>query len=145
MSEVKLLPCPCCKGKAKTDEYHTDNGAPEHWYREYHTYHIKCEKCGLSMISDISMEDAIERWNARTYIDDAEQCSKSASVTNGDHIRSMSDDELAEFIFSQVQAKCSNNDCVGADYCYYHADWDGDCGYGCEQAIETWLKEKCEA
>lgn len=85
---------------------------------------------------------AIEAWNTRKPIDDM---SEPKITTNADRIRSMTDEELAEFIFSQVQAKCSNHDCVGADYCYYHADWDGECGYGCEQAIEAWLKEKCEA
>ena len=62
--------------------------------------------------------------------------------TNADRIRSMSDEELAEFIFSQVQAKCSNNDCVGADTCYYHADWNDKCADGCEQAIKRWLQSE---
>jgi len=60
--------------------------------------------------------------------------------TNGDKIRAMTDEELADFVYSQVIAKCNNHDCVGADYCYYHADMNSSCGNGCEQAIVKWLK-----
>lgn len=69
---------------------------------------------------------------------------EKAKQTNADRIRSMTDEELAEFIFSQVQAKCSNHDCVGADFCYYHADWNGACGSGCEHAIIKWLQKDSE-
>ena len=64
--------------------------------------------------------------------------------TNADRIRSMTDEELAEFIFSQVSAKCNNHDCVGADTCYYHADWNsGECD-GCDKAILRWLQKDSE-
>ena len=69
---------------------------------------------------------------------------KYKRMTKADRIRSMSDEELAEFILSQVNAKCSNHDCVGADTCYYHANFNGECGYGCEQAIEKWLQSEVE-
>lgn len=58
--------------------------------------------------------------------------------TNADRIRSMSDEELADFIYFQKQARCSA-DCIGADTCYYHADWNGECGDTCEQAFKRWL------
>ena len=64
--------------------------------------------------------------------------------TNADRIRSMTDEELAEFIFSQARAKCSSHDCVGADTCYYHADWNsGECD-GCNKAILKWLQSDSE-
>lgn len=84
--------------------------------------------------------------NGVTYCDSV-PCSLKYEIpkqTNADRIRSMTDEELAEFIFSQVKAKCSNHDCVGADFCYYHADMNGTCGSGCEQAIEKWLKADSE-
>ena len=85
-----------------------------------------------------------------TVKDDYEHCPKCengsefVNITNADRIRSMTDEELAEFIFSQVKAKCSNHDCVGADTCYYHADWNsGECD-GCDKAILRWLQKECE-
>lgn len=44
-----------------------------------------------------------------------------------------------------VKAKCSNPDCVGADTCYYHADFNDECADGCEQAIKRWLQSEAEA
>ena len=55
----------------------------------------------------------------------------------------MSDEELADFIYFQKQARCSA-DCIGADTCYYHADWNGECGDTCEQAFKRWLQSEAE-
>lgn len=49
MSDIEeLLHCSFCGGEAETDEEHTDNGGVEVYYREYHTYMVRCKKCGAS-------------------------------------------------------------------------------------------------
>ena len=63
--QKELKPCPFCGGEVKTFEEHTDNGAPEHWYQEYDSYFVECEKCKVSMVNNISMELVIEAWNRR--------------------------------------------------------------------------------
>ena len=53
MAETKLLPCPCCGGKADNWESFNDECA-----------YIDCEECGL-LISRPTMEEAISAWNCR--------------------------------------------------------------------------------
>lgn len=62
----KLLPCPFCGGEAETDEEHTDNGGVEVYYREYHTYIVKCKECGARIVNCWGgMEQVIRQWNSR--------------------------------------------------------------------------------
>lgn len=62
----KLLPCPFCGGEAETYEEHTDNGGAELYYREYHSYIVRCKKCGASIVNCWGgMEQVIKQWNQR--------------------------------------------------------------------------------
>lgn len=66
MKETELKPCPFCGGKAKYYEEHTDNGAVEVYYREYHYYFVECNCCKVQMLSTLGKEDVKRRWNRRT-------------------------------------------------------------------------------
>ena len=66
MQEIELKPCPFCGGQAEYEEVHTDNGAVEIYYKEYHGYIIECNCCNAYIVSTIGKEDVIQRWNRRT-------------------------------------------------------------------------------
>jgi len=84
----KLLPCPFCGGKAR-------------WMYLKPIGWVMCKKCGASSaaLSDNYEEadcqqEAIAAWNRRT--------GKDINVaTNAQRIRSMSDEELARFLWEQ--------------------------------------------
>jgi Lar family restriction alleviation protein len=74
-----LLPCPFCGGEAETFEASEDS------------FSILCTGCGVETPYLPYLTEAIAAWNSRT--------GKDINVaTNADRIRSMSDEELAEFL-----------------------------------------------
>ena len=52
----ELLPCPCCKARAKV---------VEGTYQALGRYSVTCGECFLSTIWCVYKEDAIGRWNTR--------------------------------------------------------------------------------
>lgn len=59
MSNIKLLPCPCCKGEGRLMQA---------YQRHFPLYAVICQ-CGLQT-KDTSVEKAVEIWNKRQPIDD---------------------------------------------------------------------------
>ena len=58
---TELKPCPFCGGKAKVIELD-----PFNRYRgRFHTWGVRCVKCGVEMVSGVSKEDVIKTWNWR--------------------------------------------------------------------------------
>lgn len=75
MSEIKLLPCPFCGGKAEIREIDYD---PE-WHPTYNdpdsggdapVYVIICKSCEASIKYKYKESEAIQSWNNRKPIDD---------------------------------------------------------------------------
>lgn len=69
---------------------------------------------------------------------------KKRGMTNGDRIRAMSDEELAELLISA-------DFCEGCEYCdkvgicrYFEAHPDGVLADGCRQATRKWLQQPAE-
>lgn len=56
MDEIKLLPCPCCNGKARVV-------IPRGHYFTF--YNVICTECELSTKDMPTVEKAIELWNKR--------------------------------------------------------------------------------
>jgi hypothetical protein len=91
--------------------------------------------CGASSGYYDSVEKAIAAWNRR-----AEHSGDAAEMplTNADRIRSMSDEELAEYIFDL--GNCS-------EYCYGHCAYQDDCNTEgldhntCIKGVIDWLKQ----
>ena len=76
----KLLPCPFCGGENIVT---TDFGAS--------TWFVQCDDCGATFPHFDTETEAITAWNRRT--------GKDINVTtNADRIRSMTDEELAQFL-----------------------------------------------
>ena len=74
-SDVELLPCPCCGGKAKFDcHLHIEplideNGAYVDYEDMYYWEYVCCTECGLEIRSDDEDEAegiTIQKWNRRT-------------------------------------------------------------------------------
>lgn len=62
------------------------------------------------------------------------------TITNGDRIRSMSDDELAEFILNDLANcynTCKNYTDIGYGGCISSRD-------DCKKGIDSWIKEESE-
>lgn len=120
-----LKPCPFCGGKAR-------------WRYRKPIGWVMCKKCGASSaaLSDNYEEadcqqEAIAAWNSRT--------GKDIKVdTNADRIRSMTDEELAEYIFDLGN---------GSEYCYGQCAYQDDCvtkGLDhdtCIKGVTTWLRQ----
>ena len=75
MSEIKLLPCPFCGGKAEIREIDYD---PE-WYQTYNdpdsggdapVYVISCKSCEAGIKYKYKESEAIQAWNTRKPIKD---------------------------------------------------------------------------
>lgn len=65
--------------------------------------------------------------------------------TNGEHIRSMSDGELAEFILNNCDNPISENNEDICDYCEEYEDKEAECyKEGCKKAIVKWLRSESE-
>ena len=71
-------------------------------------------------------------------------CKGYIPMTNANHIRAMSDEELAELLISA-------DFCEGCEYCdkvgicrYYEAHPDGVLADGCRQAVRKWLQQPAE-
>ena len=118
----KLLPCPFCRGEAAMCDIKERlvNG----W--------VSCQRCRYFMdFVNNGKPQAIAAWNRRT--------GKDINVaTNADHIRSMSDKELAEYIFDLGN---------GSEYCYGHCAYQDDCatkGFDhdtCMKGVIDWLRQ----
>lgn len=63
---TELKPCPFCRGEAEIWIEYIKYGSRKYGYDEMNAYHCGCKKCGISMRSGWSEEDAIEAWNRRT-------------------------------------------------------------------------------
>jgi hypothetical protein len=88
-----------------------------------------CDKC---MKHDICGKREV--FGAVGCVDDFQQ----KPQTNAMKIRSMSDEELADFITSQRKSKCNDGICVGSEYCYYNND--NECS--CNSSILEWLQSE---
>lgn len=61
MSEIKLLPCPFCGGKA---EHRAIGGSLDTYYV------VACSKCGIRTPLNPVAQSATDFWNRRTDADD---------------------------------------------------------------------------
>jgi hypothetical protein len=93
-----------------------------------------CQDCGARTVDYKHAEEAIAAWNRRAdHIRDA-----TKKVSNADRIRSMSDEELAEYIFDLGN---------GSEYCYGHCAYQDDCATKgldhdtCIKGVIDWLKQ----
>lgn len=111
----KLLPCPFCGGEASLDYDFNGIGV---------TYGIHCPKCHCAIIDTgtYSKDEAIAAWNRRAQ-------PENKPLTNADHIRSMSDEELAEWL---VDANMCERVCIEEDYCGCDV---------CVNRVTDWLKQ----
>lgn len=57
MSEIKLLPCPCCGSSAEVYKQGHREYAP--------TYSVRCKGCRLATEDYDSEKEAADRWNTR--------------------------------------------------------------------------------
>ena len=148
-----LLPCPFCGGEALMRERYINGVAnTKHYIRE-------CHHCKATFAHWFrSMKKADAAWNRRV---DARQLALKTRVcpmcedcpdgcpvetpkdsrnivTNADRIRSMSDKELAEYIFDLGN---------GSEYCYGHCAYQDDCATKgldhdtCIKGVIDWLKQ----
>jgi len=60
MEDIKLLPCPCCGGKAKIHKG---------LYRYFDFIAVICMECGLKTTDQPTIEAAVDKWNTRKPID----------------------------------------------------------------------------
>ena len=102
MSEIKLLPCPFCGGKAEIREIDYD---PE-WYQTYNdpdsggdapVYVISCKSCEAGIKYKYKESEAIQAWNNRKPIEDmVEQLEEKREYyyLNDDVYDSVADDAL---------------------------------------------------
>lgn len=114
-----LKPCPFCGGKADI------NRCGNRWQ-------AWCRHCATIQMGEFydTEADAIAAWNRRAGDD-------TNVVTNADRIRSMSDKELAEYIFDLGN---------GSEYCYGHCAYQDDCPTEldhdtCIKGVIDWLKQ----
>jgi Lar family restriction alleviation protein len=85
----KLLPCPFCGGEQAIKARYIGYGSLG--LGGHDEYRVVCKECRASSDEYKSEAKAIAAWNSRT--------GKDINVaTNADRIRSMSDEELAEFL-----------------------------------------------
>ena len=93
----QLKPCPFCGGEAKLKTARESDGQIS--YDSIYVACLNCRSTGLSYttyynVSSNPEEEAIAAWNRRV--------GKDINVaTNADRIRSMSDEELARFLWEQ--------------------------------------------
>ena len=123
MNELK--PCPFCGGKNISAEYLGCG-----------IWEFVCHKndCNTTGPRKRSRKAAIAAWNRRAdHLPDA-----TKMVSNADRIRSMSDEELAEYIFDLGN---------GSEYCYGHCASQDDCATKgldhdtCIKGVIDWLKQ----
>lgn len=67
---------------------------------------------------------------------------KEKSISNGDKIRAMSDEELAEFIGNYRPEHIANDWCL--NLCPDRKDGDCDCPYGGYETALGWLKSEAK-
>lgn len=60
MEDIKLLPCPCCGGRAKIHKG---------LYRYFDFIAVICMECGLKTTDQPTIEAAVDKWNTRKPID----------------------------------------------------------------------------
>lgn len=133
---VELKPCPFCGGRARYAVSMHMNGDTTK------THKVMCEdvfRCGAEMIDIISpyqrdYDDAVEalkqRWNNRVP-----QTAAHTPMTNGDRIRSMTDEKLGAVIAKM--SDCGNG-CPAREYCM------GTTMLGCTNVVIEWLKQPVE-
>jgi Lar family restriction alleviation protein len=134
----KLLPCPFCGGEAETFEASEDS------------FSVLCTGCGVETPYLPYLTEAIAAWNRRADARQhalktgvcpmCEDCpdgcpveipsdSRNIVTTNADRIRSMSDEELAEWL---VDANMCERVCIEEDYCGCDV---------CVNRVTDWLKQ----
>ena len=96
--------------------------------------------CGVAVIKDKrKLKEAMEK--LAVY----EETEEKNIKTNGDVLRSMSDEQLAEFILKNCDNPLTENNEDMCDYCPAYSDNDKACaGEYCKNAIMSWLKEETE-
>jgi Lar family restriction alleviation protein len=112
MNELK--PCPFCGGDAEMDTIERYDGA--------NIFFVKCTTCQMTMPLKSAYSEAIAAWNSRAGDD-------TNVATNADRIRSMSDEELAEWL---VDANMCERVCIEEDYCGCDV---------CVNRVTDWLKQ----
>lgn len=110
MSET-LLDCPFCGSENIVT---TDFGD--------FTWFVQCNDCGATSPHFDTETEAIAAWNSRAGDD-------TNVATNADRIRSMSDEELAEWL---VDANMCERVCIEEDYCGCDV---------CVNRVTDWLKQ----
>ena len=129
-----LKPCPFCGGEAYITNFDVFGGVR----------YVVCKGCG-GRIQMPSEAEAITAWNNRTEPD-------NHSPTNADGFRSMSDKELAEYIFDLGKSDKELAEYIfdlgnGSEYCYGHCAYQDDCATKgldhdtCIKGVIDWLKQ----
>ena len=92
MDDKLLLPCPFCGGEADIEEI---SGNP--FTDEPYTWAVGCKDCNIGWYKE-TKEDAIAAWNRRVQPVSGNPITDNKPITNADRIRSMTDEELAQFL-----------------------------------------------
>jgi hypothetical protein len=122
---MKIEKCPFCGGTPILELFNDG-------FFDY--ARIRCCRVMFDWCGDETGEQAIAAWNRRAdHLPDA-----TKMVSNADRIRSMSDEELAEYIFDLGN---------GSEYCYGHCAYQDDCNTKgldhntCIKGVIDWLKQ----
>lgn len=112
MTELKR--CPFCGGEAQMRQSIDERNGRVSWQAKC-TNTLNCIGNFIN-VWEYTEERAANAWNMRVI--DA-KCSLSKPNTNADRIRSMTDEELAEFLFRTFgkAAWCLDNDCTSEESC----------------------------
>ena len=130
MNEIEK--CPFCGGRIIAKTRYIDYGSLG--LGRHDEYRVVCQECRASSNEYRHEAEAIAAWNRRAdHLPDT-----TKMVSNADRIRSMSDEELAEYIFDLGN---------GSEYCYGHCAYQDDCwprGLDhdtCIKGVIDWLKQ----
>lgn len=109
----------------------------------------KCKNCtnlyNLSDENDVATGKRCPKINDSPDIDMERECEHFKRMTQANRIRSMTDEELAEFIIKNCDNPISEKNEDMCDYCKKYEDEAAECDKeGCKKAIVKWLQSEVE-